>query len=224
MKHLSLGKIMNLGEVEKELEGIYLIKGVELTSNIYLIYDELMIDTGNGEPVNRIAPTLMGAGKDVKSVKRVVLTHSHFDHVGGVREIIYAANPEIMAHPLEHPEIKALTSTNMKLTPIVDGDSIYIDDYSFKVLHTPGHTLGSICLYEEKKSLLVSGDTIFPYGGIGRTDLPTGNHNALIISIRKIARLKIRHLLPGHEDPVLKDAATHITYSLKNAESLKELL
>lgn len=221
---MSLGRITNLGEAENGLKGIYLIKGVGLTSNIYLVCDELMIDTGNGEPINRIAPILTRVRKDIKAIKRVVLTHSHFDHVGGVKEILHATNPEIMAHPLEHPEIRALTSTSINLAQIVDGDNIPIDEYNFKVVHTPGHTSGSICLYEKEKSILISGDTIFPYGGIGRTDLPTGDHSALIASIRKIARLRVRHLLPGHEDPVLKDALIHITYSLKSAESFREPL
>ncbi|MGC8961481.1 MAG: MBL fold metallo-hydrolase, partial [Candidatus Bathyarchaeia archaeon] len=87
--------------------GVYLVKGIGLTSNIYLIRDKLIVDTGNGEPVNRIAPVLRKVGKNIKDVEKVVLTHSHFDHIGGIREIAYAADPEILAHPSEHLGVKA---------------------------------------------------------------------------------------------------------------------
>ncbi|MEM3109196.1 MAG: MBL fold metallo-hydrolase [Candidatus Bathyarchaeia archaeon] len=221
---MGLGKILYLGGVAEELRGIYLIRGIGLTSNIYLICDGLIVDTGNGEPANHIAPVLRKIGKNIEDVERVVLTHSHFDHTGGIKEIVYAANPEIMAHPLEHPEVKASAPADAALSPIVEGDNVSIDGYNFRVLHTPGHSSGSICLYEDGKSLLISGDTIFPWGGVGRTDLPTGDSDALIASIRRIVELKVLHLLPGHEDPVLGNASTHIAYSLKTAESLREPL
>jgi len=221
---LKLRRFKYLGDIKEELQGIYLIKGVGLTSNIYLIHDRLMVDTGNGEPINRIAPILAGMGKNIRDVERVVLTHSHFDHVGGVEEIAYMADPEIMAHPLEHSEVKASTHVEVNLIPIREGDRVSVDGYNFRVLHTPGHSIGSICLYEDGISLLISGDTVFPYGGVGRVDLPTGDPDALIASVRRIAELRVRHLLPGHEDPILGDASNHIAYSLKNVVGLKDYL
>ncbi|MGC8850313.1 MAG: MBL fold metallo-hydrolase [Candidatus Bathyarchaeia archaeon] len=221
---MSLGKILHLGGVVEELRGVYLVKGIGLTSNIYLIRDKLIVDTGNGEPVNRIAPVLRKVGKNIKDVEKVVLTHSHFDHIGGIREIAYAADPEILAHPSEHLGVKASAPAGVDLSPIIEGDNVSIDEYNFRILHTPGHSSGSICLYENERSLLISGDTIFPYGGVGRIDLPTGDSDALIDSIKRIAKLKVIHLLPGHEDPVLENASTHIAYSLKTAESFRELL
>ncbi|MEM2122489.1 MAG: MBL fold metallo-hydrolase [Candidatus Bathyarchaeia archaeon] len=221
---MGLGRIIYLGDIVEELKEIYVVKGMGLTSNIYLIHDGLMVDTGNGEPVNRIAPMLAGIGKSIRDVNKVVLTHSHFDHVGGIREMALSADPEIMAHPLEHSEIKASTHVDFNLRPILEGDQISINDYNFRVLHTPGHSIGSICLYEGEKSILISGDTIFPYGGVGRVDLPTGDPDALTASIRRVAKLRVLHLLPGHEGPVLGDASNHIAYSLKNAEDLRNHL
>ncbi len=211
--------ILNLGRLNEELQDTYLIMGVGMTSNIYLIRDEIIVDTGNGEPTNRIAPALKKIRVDPKDIRRIVLTHSHFDHIGGVEELTLTANPKVLAHPFEHLEIEAQTST----TPAAlnDGDTIVEGDYSFQVLHTPGHTSGSICMYSREASTLISGDTVFSYGGLGRTDLPTGSTSALLESIRRISKLPVKHLLPGHGDPIVMDASQHILFSLNNIESLR---
>jgi hydroxyacylglutathione hydrolase len=80
-----------------------------------------------------------------------------------------------------------------------DGEQLRIGDLVFDILHTPGHTEGSVCLYEERSALLLSGDTLFP-NGWGRTDLPGGNEDQMVASIERLAR-SIRsgvRVLPGH--------------------------
>ncbi len=81
------------------------------------------------------------------------------------------------------------------------GEELTTKNYTFKVLHTPGHTPGSICLYDEKKGVLISGNTFFGFC-IGRTDLPGGSEKDLFNSLKTLSSLSIELLLPGHGEPV----------------------
>jgi len=82
----------------------------------------------------------------------------------------------------------------------LDEKSFHLSPFNFQLIHTPGHTPGSICLYNEKESLLFSGDTLFN-GGYGRTDLPGGSTAQLIASLEKLNRLPSGTLVyPGHGD------------------------
>jgi glyoxylase-like metal-dependent hydrolase (beta-lactamase superfamily II) len=92
-------------------------------------------------------------------------------------------------------ELEAVTPTR----DLVEGEQIRIGDLVFDVLHTPGHTEGSVCLYEERLGLLLSGDVLFA-GSYGRTDLPGGNDEQMVASLARLAR-KIPaavRVLPGH--------------------------
>ncbi|MCK4714993.1 MAG: MBL fold metallo-hydrolase, partial [Candidatus Aenigmarchaeota archaeon] len=86
-----------------------------------------------------------------------------------------------------------------------EGDAVRADDMGFEVMHTPGHTPGSICLYDRKSKTLITGDTIFS-DGVGRTDMPGGNEEQLKESIDKLASLEVRRLLPGHGDALVCDS------------------
>ena len=90
-----------------------------------------------------------------------------------------------------------------------DGDRVG----EFVVIHTPGHTRGSICLYREDDGALIAGDTLFPHGSFGRTDLPTGSHTDLITSINRLAGLKIESLWCGHDMPVPSGAMRDVLLS-----------
>jgi glyoxylase-like metal-dependent hydrolase (beta-lactamase superfamily II) len=85
-----------------------------------------------------------------------------------------------------------------------EGDKIELGELTLKVLHTPGHTAGSICLYEPQQRLF-SGDTIFS-DGVGRTDLPTGDVTALHNSIEGLLKLDVQNIYPGHGPHVEKNA------------------
>ena len=82
------------------------------------------------------------------------------------------------------------------------------------MIHTPGHTPGGICLYSERDKALFSGDTVFPEGSFGRTDLPGGNATKLVESIRKLTLLDVSVMYPGHEDIVNRSANEQIRMSL----------
>ncbi len=160
-------------------------------SNCYIVGDEsnnagMIIDPGAE------ANTILQKVKDLKlEIKRIVLTHSHMDHVGALKEVKEATDAEIAIHT---DDADALTSRDplsmmmrlsLKAPPPADillkgGDTIDIADLHFLVLHTPGHTLGGICLLGE--GVVFSGDTLFNFG-IGRFDMPGGNGHQLLNSI-----------------------------------------
>jgi glyoxylase-like metal-dependent hydrolase (beta-lactamase superfamily II) len=97
---------------------------------------------------------------------------------------------------------------------------IKIGDNDFKVLYTPGHSPGSICLYDKKTKSLISGDTIFSYGSFGRYDFPGGSYNKLKNSIKRISLLDIKNIYPGHDLFIEKNGNKHIKMTLRNIENI----
>lgn len=127
-------------------------------------------------------------------IKFVVLTHGHIDHIGALKVIKEATDAEIVIHADDAKSLRGkgglimgmlISGLSYPEPPppdrlLKDGDSLDISDLQFKVVHTPGHTPGGICLVGE--GLVFSGDTLFNCG-IGRTDLPGGSYDQLIRSI-----------------------------------------
>lgn len=142
----------------------------------------------------------------------IVLTHPHIDHVVGVQSIKTKYSIPVMAH-LKSPEIlnqTELYAANFGFNNISnflpdnylnDGDEIYFGETSLMVFYTPGHAEGSICLYSKEEGFVVTGDVLFQQS-IGRTDLPTGNYQTLIESIKtKLMTLPDSTVVyPGHGD------------------------
>jgi len=215
--HIEDGQMMifNLEEFNSLLKGIYLIQGVGLCSNIYVINrgKPTLIDCGNGSSQNSIKPYLDNLL--INNVEQVILTHNHLDHTGGLREILRYFKPKIFIHKLDFK--LHFLKDNSLINFVENNDLISINEEELKVLHTPGHTAGSICLYEEKNKILFSGDTVFPGGFFGRTDLPTGNFKELVNSLKRLTNLDVDFLLAGHEEPVFKNAKRHIEASYKAA-------
>ncbi len=180
------------------------------SSNIYIIDEKLVIDTGTKMFGCFIADVLK---KLSLSPENVVLTHMHWDHVGGANNFHKLFGCKILIHKNDfkiicsHPEwsMHKLFGESFEM-PIISrvlekGEELKTKNYIFKVLHTPGHTPGSICLYDEKKGVLISGDTFFGFC-IGRTDLPGGSEKDLFNSLKTLSSLSIELLLPGHGEPV----------------------
>ena len=183
---------------------------IGLVTNCYIVVDEktketMVVDPG-GE-VNKILEMLNILKID--EIKYIYLTHCHADHIGAVKELKEAKKGKILIHRIDK---ESLYNPNVSFTNweqnglIVDADSrvedndlIHLGNIEFQIIHTPGHTAGSTCLYSEKEKLLFSGDTLFK-GTWGRTDLPTGNFEDIIKSItNKLVTLPDDVIVyPGH--------------------------
>lgn len=131
------------------------------------------------------------------TAEAVLLTHGHFDHVGGVKTIAAETGCRVWLHPAELNMPPRLTAGPLYYTDaLADGDTVSAAGLTFRVLHTPGHTPGSVCLFVE--DTLFSGDTLFA-GSCGRTDLPGGSRRAIKESLRRLAALETNYtVLPGH--------------------------
>jgi hydroxyacylglutathione hydrolase len=143
-------------------------------------------------------------------VKQIIITHAHIDHIAGAQKLKQLTGAPILYNQNDLPLVKMMDVQAGWLgipTPDVaapdaslpDGHTISISGITGSVLHTPGHTQGSICLYIPGESLLLAGDTLFA-GSVGRTDLPGGDHKQLIVSIKdKLLSLPDQTIVvPGH--------------------------
>ncbi|MEF8879564.1 MAG: MBL fold metallo-hydrolase [Candidatus Thermoplasmatota archaeon] len=206
------------------------IAGRGYDSNIYLVIGEktTIVDCGTGLNHKKIEDEIK---KHVgpREIQQILLTHEHFDHVGGVEKIKNLADEEveIMAHSAACEKIEKgesifagliggeMPAVNVDVK-LEDEDKIKIGDKEFQVVFTPGHTSGCICIYNPEMKVLFSGDTVFAYGSFGRTDLPGGSTKKLKESIERLEKLDVEKLYPGHENIVEEDANKHISRSLKN--------
>jgi glyoxylase-like metal-dependent hydrolase (beta-lactamase superfamily II) len=162
----------------------------------------------------------------------VILTHLHYDHTAALDQLKFARSTKVMMHEADAKAIGTGASAahffNARAprfhvdTLLRDGTEIDLGDSILHVIHTPGHTPGSICLYEADSKSLFSGDTIFPYGGIGRTDLPGGSSLDLIRSISRLAKLEVSVLYPGHGEVSAKNVNEQIKQSLKFAKAIED--
>lgn len=192
-------------------ENIFLLNGAGFDCNVYYLGNGILIDIGSGTFLEEMLRQMEEYEIEPNSIKKVILTHSHYDHVGGCKKFKEKTNTKFFIHEkdkdaVENGEVLEEVFGG-EYDPIkVDGtleeeDVISTDEYGFKVLHTPGHTPGSICLWDKNKNILISGDTLF-IDGFGSTDHKGGNKEKLMKSLKKIKKLnEIEVLLPGHGSP-----------------------
>ena len=176
-------------------------------SNCYIVGSEsnsegMIIDPGAG------AKEILKTVKDLRlTIKFIVLTHGHLDHIGALKEVKEATGAEVAIHTDEAQSLQGRSLNNLfglfprfRLSPdrlLKAGDSIDCGDLHFLVIHTPGHSPGGICLLGH--GVVFCGDTLFNYG-IGRTDFPTGSYSQLMNSIyTKLMILPDNTIVyPGH--------------------------
>src|SRR5215203_4152171 len=131
------------------------------------------------------------------TLKLIVSTHGHWDHIGDNAAVAAHTGAEIAVHPLDR---ERLTEPQPLFAPfdippsvpaveLAEGGLIAFGEIRLRVLHTPGHTEGSVCLLAEDDGVLFSGDTLFP-GGWGRVDLPGGDPDAMVASIARLTGLE----------------------------------
>lgn len=166
--------------------------------NTYLLYDNqgtaFIIDPGNyTSSENSLLKNFIDEKK--LNLNRLLLTHAHIDHILGNKFILdtYGLLPEAHEEELffidRMPQSGATYGVPCDPSPypekyIVPGDKILLGDYEFETLFTPGHSPGSISFYNKENKLLISGDVLFK-NSIGRTDLPKGDHETLLTSIKE---------------------------------------
>ncbi len=192
-------------------------------SNIYLIGNELLIDSGLARGSEKLIEVLK---KINAKPKLLVNTHLHHDHCGGNYAIkklfsaqicMHASDAQLLSknHDYALSELFGEKFTDFEIDRRVsEGEIIKASGMEFKIIHTPGHTPGSICLWEKSRKLLISGDTFFGYG-IGRTDLPGGSEKELFNSLKKLSKLDAKILLPGHGNVIKGDINKFLTHALR---------
>ena len=131
------------------------------------------------------------------TLEAILLTHGHFDHVGAVRELAAETDCKVYIHAAEAAMPPMLTGGKLYYTDTYDeGDTLHLSGLDISVIHTPGHTPGSVCLMVG--SSMFSGDTLFA-GSCGRTDLPGGDWKTIRESLGRLASLEGDFtVFPGH--------------------------
>jgi len=180
-------------------------------TNTYIVADD---NTGEAVVIDPADDGAQISGEITKQnwhLAGIWLTHAHFDHLGGAAELadLSSPPPPVALHPDDIPLWRiegGAAFFGMKIDPgpeptieLKNGQELHIGEYKFQVLHAPGHTRGHVMFYNRDEAILFCGDVIFQ-GSIGRTDLPGGDFDTLIDSIRRqvMALPDDTRLLSGH--------------------------
>lgn len=172
--------------------------------------NRILIDPGHMKHFDRVKRSLADLGVSLDQIDLVLCTHAHPDHIEGV-QFLKRAGARFAIHRKDWEMAKTMIS-QMDMASQIDlhdfrpdfflkGGELTIGDIDLQVVHTPGHSPGSVCFYWPLHKALVSGDLVFKEG-VGRTDLPGGNGQQLKRSIEQVAAMPITHLLPGHGEIV----------------------
>lgn len=211
-------------------------------SNVYLLVSgdsSWLIDSGMAGDVDQIVAELQRGGFELSSLRFVLLTHAHADHMGSAAELVRRSGARVLAHRQEVPYVEqgdalpassSLTRFLLQLAQRVltahpspkvdralkDGDVVEVMG-GLRVVHTPGHTPGSICLYQPEQRLLFCGDLLFnkhPVTGRIGLQLPmplvSGDMAKVRESVHRVAQLPVDVLCPGHGEPIVGNAQAQI--------------
>ena len=181
-----------------------------LQCNCSVIGDELSHEAMVVDPGDNIDQVLAALGKHGLTLKLIYITHAHIDHIGGAMKLKAATGAPILMNEGDQMQLKLLpiqaawvgmeNPGKVKIDQTVkDQDVVRIGNMEATVLHTPGHTEGSSCLYFPSEHRLIAGDTLFA-GSIGRTDLPGGDFKKILTSLhgRLMALPDETVVVPGH--------------------------
>ncbi len=180
-----------------------------LDANTYVIKDKItvLIDPGSENYLERKLEEMREDGIDAKEVDLIMITHLHPDHCDATVALKELSGAKVALHPSQLRYLDIMAEEALKFIGIgmekkfdadlVLEDKLNIGNTELKIIHTPGHSPGSVCFYTLAKKILICGDLVFEKS-VGRTDLPFGNKEELKSSIKKVSILDTELLLPGH--------------------------
>jgi glyoxylase-like metal-dependent hydrolase (beta-lactamase superfamily II) len=233
-------------------EGVYFIPGQDdfiPDSHVYVLgdpssHDLSLIDVGlSGKGAYKIQ-SLQEAGVHLEDIKRIILTHTHFDHIGCLTEIRkQVPQAELWVHTLEADSLeqgdertvygmemfrgmcqmqyglKSGAFTYQVHRKLQGGESLAIGGMDWEVFHIPGHSMGGIALYHRPKRILIPGDVIYADYAIGRYDLHGASAPDLKKSLMRLGELEVEILLPGHNQIVKNLPKGYIQKTARQWES-----
>ncbi len=179
---------------------VWKIKG---DANVYFLnFDKkIIIDTGKRSERHNIAMLLKHI-IELEKIDAVIITHLHYDHTGNIdlfpNAKIYASK-ETIDEFNNNPSGSVLDEEIVERLKNVEFNVLPSKFEGLDLINTPGHTSGSVCLWDAKRKILFSGDTLFDRRQFGRTDLPTSEEEKLMQSIIKLSKYPYEHLCPGHD-------------------------
>ncbi len=221
------------------IESVHWVDGVN--GNVYLVMDEnpLLVDTGLPRNAKKILHYINSCEMTPSELSMIVLTHAHLDHVGGVQELKERTGAEVLIHEKDAaalageeplPSSRGFSVFSRIISFLLRFGSVYPDKRikngkigEFSVIETPGHTPGSIALYDEKRGMMFVGDTLRVSGGTlrGPPSPPTINMTEAKRSIEKIAEFEFDILLSGHGKPLHTNASEKVRNFIKSKDFKK---
>ena len=188
------------------MEALHRVIGV-LATNVHVLADER---TREAIAIDTAIPSLEWIREELDArgwtLKLIVTTHGHWDHSGDNARVAEHTGARIAVHPLDAHRLTNPTSKwapfeippSVPAVELAEGGEVRFGAVRLEVLHTPGHTEGSVCLLDREAGRLYSGDTLFA-GSFGRVDLPGGSPEAMVASLDRLRRLDpTLMVLPGH--------------------------
>jgi len=213
---------------EKVAEDVYLIKQPfhEIFTGVTVILGKRsigLVDSGlERTPEDHVFPLLQKMGRKAEEINYVVNTHRDGDHIWGNKAIKGRTQAKIAVHELD---ADAVGNVDLRLK---DGETIKLGDRLFRVVHTPGHSSGSICLYDEKNRMLITGDSVQGNGVEEGKLLIRTSKEKYVDSMKRLLTLKVTTLIMDHPykpfaKAILtgKEPRTMILESVKAAERMK---
>jgi len=198
-------------EVFDKLYGFFWSNPTVNNCNTYLLKGErnILVDPGHDHLFGHVLNGLSALSLKLDDIDFVFITHGHPDHMEAVRRF-KDFSTVVMVSQAEMDFVRDLVARyggredyiNFEPEVFIHEGRFRAGDMEFQVIYTPGHSPGSVCLHWMEKNVLFTGDVVFNRG-VGRTDLPGGSGQMLTESIKRISRLQIDCLLPGHGEPVI---------------------